>query len=441
MLASAVSTAPLELMRQFNALQSNRVQTYRDFERGFDDYIAKAKTPTEYERLVQDITQKFASISRDIQGVEQRLRDQDQIGLAMMIREVQDLEKTKLQATVKYQMSKAESVFGERDYQGDLEQFQETIGQQHYTFVEEVVEQGGSTLMYRDDLSPCTRQVTFSLIDDAYAEVFTLFSSQAAHTWRHNFHVTQKAPKVDYTLGDRTITISQDNSALGRLGVTGVVVWDSAVVLSGLCERGVFEVRNRACLELGSGTGLFGIVLATLGARTIVLTDRFDELKHAEKNISRNIKEAEERARIQLVEYEWGSNSTSIFDALPCNEEAGGEEMAKRSGWVDYIFASDCVYNEHIVPYLVETFKNFCSESNSRGSVRCAATKTSAIEMRLWPENTTLVVIAQELRSDSVHLEFLEQMIQAGFRMARLEDIGDVVQNSAVCLYVAWLET
>ncbi|KND02947.1 uncharacterized protein SPPG_02026 [Spizellomyces punctatus DAOM BR117] len=295
--------------------------------------------------------------------------------------------------------------------------------------------------MYRDDLSPCACQVTFSLVDDAYAEVFTLFSSKAAHTWRHNFHVTQKSPKVDYTLGDRTITISQDNSALGRLGVTGVVVWDSAVVLSRLCERGVFDVRNRACLELGSGTGLFGIALVTLGARTIVLTDRFDELKHAEKNILKNIKEAEERARIQLVEYEWGSDTRSIFQALRCKEEAGDEEIAKRSTQFDYIFASDCVYNEHIVPYLVETFKKFCSESNGGGSVRCAASEASVVEARLWPENTTLVVIAQELRSDSVHLEFLEQMVQSGFCMARLEGIGDVVQNSAVCLYVAWLET
>ncbi|KND02946.1 uncharacterized protein SPPG_02025 [Spizellomyces punctatus DAOM BR117] len=127
MLASAVSTAPLELMRQFNALQSTRVQTYRDFERGFDDYITEAKTPAEYERLVEDITQKFASISRDIRAVEQRLRDQDQSEWATMIREIQDLEKMKLRATVNYQMNKLESVFGERDYQGDLEQSQKMI--------------------------------------------------------------------------------------------------------------------------------------------------------------------------------------------------------------------------------------------------------------------------------------------------------------------------
>lgn len=269
---------------------------------------------------------------------------------------------------------------------------------------------------------------TFTLIEDAYSEVFTLFSSPAAQTWTHNYHVQQKSQTFILPLNSKDITITQDRSSLGKLGVTGTVVWDSSVVLAKLCERGYIQVKNKMCLEVGCGTGLLGIALSVLGAEKVVMTDRFEELKHSERNVRRN--EGCEEC-VQLVEFEWGSEDVEcVFDGL-CQDDTKGDSPP--SGF-DLLFASDCVYNEHIVPTLVKTLLALCMESNKRRRVETQDSDT------LWPENTTLIVISQELRSDSVHLEFLEHMIEAGFRMARIESVDDVIEGAAVCVYVAWLD-
>ena len=61
---------------------------------------------------------------------------------------------------------------------------------------------------------------------------------------------------------------------------TGFGVWGSALVLARLLE-GDPEQRRRlagaAVLELGSGTGLVGMVCGVLGARAVTLTDRVVE--------------------------------------------------------------------------------------------------------------------------------------------------------------------
>ncbi|XP_044624255.1 protein N-lysine methyltransferase METTL21A isoform X3 [Equus asinus] len=80
---------------------------------------------------------------------------------------------------------------------------------------------------------------------------------EAAAVGLQKFH----KPVATFSFADRTIRIRQDWRQLG----VAAVVWDAAVVLAAYLEMGAVELRGRAAVELGAGTGLVGIVAALLG--------------------------------------------------------------------------------------------------------------------------------------------------------------------------------
>ncbi|XP_044624254.1 protein N-lysine methyltransferase METTL21A isoform X2 [Equus asinus] len=87
---------------------------------------------------------------------------------------------------------------------------------------------------------------------------------EAAAVGLQKFH----KPVATFSFADRTIRIRQDWRQLG----VAAVVWDAAVVLAAYLEMGAVELRGRAAVELGAGTGLVGIVAALLGECACRLT-------------------------------------------------------------------------------------------------------------------------------------------------------------------------
>ncbi|XP_068542104.1 protein N-lysine methyltransferase METTL21A isoform X2 [Anas acuta] len=65
-----------------------------------------------------------------------------------------------------------------------------------------------------------------------------------------------RSPWATFRFAGRTLRLRQDWQ---RLGVAAVV-WDAAVVLCAYLEMGSVDLRDRAVIELGAGTGLLGIV-------------------------------------------------------------------------------------------------------------------------------------------------------------------------------------
>eukprot|EP01012_Entosiphon_sulcatum_P028294 TRINITY_DN3418_c0_g2_i1.p2 TRINITY_DN3418_c0_g2~~TRINITY_DN3418_c0_g2_i1.p2 ORF type:complete len:261 (-),score=24.08 TRINITY_DN3418_c0_g2_i1:7-789(-) len=89
--------------------------------------------------------------------------------------------------------------------------------------------------------------------------------------------------RFTYTLDDgRTVVINEDCTA-----EVGHRVWDTAVLMSKMFEEWGTPWSGKKILELGSGTGLLGIVLAQLGAR-VTLTDRRQVLDCLTDNVFRN---------------------------------------------------------------------------------------------------------------------------------------------------------
>ncbi|XP_023478274.2 protein N-lysine methyltransferase METTL21A isoform X6 [Equus asinus] len=99
---------------------------------------------------------------------------------------------------------------------------------------------------------------------------------EAAAVGLQKFH----KPVATFSFADRTIRIRQDWRQLG----VAAVVWDAAVVLAAYLEMGAVELRGRAAVELGAGTGLVGIVAALLGECACRLTPGCSRDYHRSKS-------------------------------------------------------------------------------------------------------------------------------------------------------------
>ena len=131
------------------------------------------------------------------------------------------------------------------------------------------------------------------------------------------------------------ITRADENHFLGELKGRvpyGVALWPAAIALAHDVASRAGELRGKRVLELGAGTGLPGIVAATLGAQ-VVQTD-CDEL--AMSACKRNC----ERNRVGTVEHRL-ANWTSWEDA----------------GQYDWIVGSDILYGVELQPHLRRIFE------------------------------------------------------------------------------------
>jgi predicted nicotinamide N-methyase len=142
-------------------------------------------------------------------------------------------------------------------------------------------------------------------------------------------------------------------------------------------------------VELGCGiTGLLGIVLAPLVANYL-LTDQQYIMKTLESNLQANVactsgkkKQPLSRAtaNLQTIALDWETDSPeTIMQHIPHADS------------VDLVIACDCVYTNYLIPPLVRTLKDICSQG---GLAR-----------------PTTVMIAQQLRAEEVLELFLQAML------------------------------
>ncbi|KAF8980202.1 hypothetical protein BGZ46_004543 [Entomortierella lignicola] len=235
----------------------------------------------------------------------------------------------------------------------------------------------------------------------------------------------------------------------------------------------IFDPAETTILELGSGCGLLGIVMAEL-CQDLLLTDQKPVLPLLMKNLKNNLdKKYFDQDTTPTTEI--FSNSSLTFQAKkkkdrltatfggenssnskPCRiqvqELVWGQDLdqdLKRGLGVDFVIATDVVYNESVVPLLVHTLKELCeirervrreykqgkgefldrlqeavSQSKKQqqqysGDYSTTESQEQRKRMRRLL-NKTVVLIAQELRTDYVHLAFLEELQQAGFQLVRI---------------------
>ncbi|KAK0498436.1 putative methyltransferase-domain-containing protein [Armillaria luteobubalina] len=135
-----------------------------------------------------------------------------------------------------------------------------------------------------------------------------------------------------------TFTKSSEDPVIVTLSVDaspgcGGIVWPAGQILSNyLVQRDRSLLQDKTVLELGSGTGLVGIVAASLGARVWV-TDQAPLLDIMRQNVLRN----HLTSSCTVAELNWGE---PIPAGIPVP---------------DVVLAADCVYFEPAFPLLVQT--------------------------------------------------------------------------------------
>jgi predicted nicotinamide N-methyase len=135
---------------------------------------------------------------------------------------------------------------------------------------------------------------------------------------------------------DSVLTREDENHFLGELKGRlpyGVALWPASIALAHDIVSRADDLRGRRVLELGAGTGLPGIVAASLGAR-VVQTDR-DELAMSacRRNGARN--------RVEAVEHRMAD--------WTCWEDADK---------YDWIIGSDILYGVELQPHLRRIFES-----------------------------------------------------------------------------------
>eukprot|EP00128_Syssomonas_multiformis_P014176 Colp12_sorted_trinity150504_noHs@27197 len=96
-------------IRKILALQDSRADYYNRFESAFVNYLNTAPDYdfVPYRTAVADITKSFSNISQEVNDIEAGLRDRSQhLDVADNIRNLQCLEKDKLEMTVHYQLAR-----------------------------------------------------------------------------------------------------------------------------------------------------------------------------------------------------------------------------------------------------------------------------------------------------------------------------------------------
>ncbi|RIA91842.1 putative methyltransferase-domain-containing protein [Glomus cerebriforme] len=245
-------------------------------------------------------------------------------------------------------------------------------------------------------------------INDAYEEVFLLFTEGRPLEWQHNRVVTQKENCVEVLIDDNiSVNILQNQSLLSLRGTTGTVLWDSSIMLAKFMNNHrmwlKLSTEKTKILELGSGCGLTGISLVPL-VKLVALTDQENVLPHLWKNVKRNFEK---------------DNLNAIVTELLWGEEIDKDILQHH--W-DFVIASDCIYNEFIVNAFIKTLTKICLYRKNK---------------KIQP---TIAIIALELRSDTVHLEFLEKLNE--FVLWRLPNsMYGKEFNRGYVIYVAWHKT
>lgn len=184
--------------------------------------------------------------------------------------------------------------------------------------------------------------------------------------------VEHRETREEYSLG---VTDADCVAARTRrdalAGSTGAFAWSAGFVAGEIVMNyGDVLVRGRRCVELGSGTGVTGTVLARSGPRALTLTDR-DETTLA--NLCETLRvnremDGEAWCGFDVVRCETladavrdETTTTTMETRTPTRvcpldwERASASEMAALNA--DFILAADCAYDPTLIPGLVRALR------------------------------------------------------------------------------------
>ncbi|KIX96175.1 uncharacterized protein Z520_07953 [Fonsecaea multimorphosa CBS 102226] len=249
-------------------------------------------------------------------------------------------------------------------------------------------------------------------IEDAGEETFLLFSRDIPSN--NLGFVDPKADSLEIEIAGHDYILQQSPGLLHsnrQEGTTGAVIWKITPLLAAWLMSlppilsGVLH-DTAVVVELGCGvTGLLGLVLSRL-VQCYVLTDQPYVVKYLRENIAANSTSAKGKKNHRKRPNEKTVAQEECLKILPLDWEADSVANLKSAippgAVIDLLVLCDCVYNEYLISPLVQTCVDACRLTSS-------ATKS------------TMVLVAQQLRSDTVCELFLAALMQE-FNVWRIPD-------------------
>lgn len=173
------------------------------------------------------------------------------------------------------------------------------------------------------------------------------------------------------------------------------ILWKSCIIKS-----------STNVVELGCGVaGLIGLVLSPLIA-TYVLTDQAYVLKYLRENVVSNMPTLNDKKRSKGMKSDpsLASNRSPSLQIMHLDWERDSAENLRSSlpsgSNIDVLLLCDCIYNTYLIRPLIQVCTEICKMNDSK---------------------TTVVLIAQQIRTDDVFEEWLSRFLEE-FLVWRIKD-------------------
>ncbi|XP_020372077.1 EEF1A lysine methyltransferase 3-like [Rhincodon typus] len=165
-------------------------------------------------------------------------------------------------------------------------------------------------------------------------------------------------------------------------------VWDAGIFLCQYFEKENINFIGKKVIELGSGTGIVGILTTLLGG-DVTITDKSIVMKQIDNNIAINVPAAC-RHRIKARPLMWGEDHTNF-----------------PTGY-DFILGSDITYSSLAHPALLETLRYLSRQGTTIYLCSEIRTKNGCLSFqnKLLPQYFTCQVLARSESKDIILHKF-----------------------------------
>lgn len=189
-----------------------------------------------------------------------------------------------------------------------------------------------------------------------------------------------------YNLGTSGYITLKESSNLISRGTTGLTVWQASFYFVEwlLASTMLQELSGKSVLELGCGLGFVGVAVCRLceGCRYIFTDCHEHVLEKLQENVTLNLK-----GSCKVLSLDWKE------------ERSAAEVAASLDTNLDYIFATDVIYDREIIGYFIQTLGVF---------------------FRCYPD--LKVFVTSTIRNGDTYKCFLQELEKEKFHWERLED-------------------
>lgn len=254
-------------------------------------------------------------------------------------------------------------------------------------------------------------------LDDVSSHIYNLYVDSASSE-NQDLGIVSKKDHLEISISDEDYNFEQSIPNLNTSqSSTGFVLWRVSIpFVKWIQDRKPFDFKDSFVVELGAGvTGLLSSVIG-VKSNHYIATDQYHLQKLLKKNIQSNVQLFESSTmecsskpkkrqiipKIDVCVYDWENIEQGLYDIKQLNPRAP-----------DFIIGCDIVYNDYLVPYLVE-----------------------AIDKLAGPD--TKIIIALQLRLPENIEYFVEQLLQKGLKVYKYEEtyLIDELQKGYVVYYI-----